>query len=40
VTGGANSIEKAIVEGRTFGGFKLVGTQETLPEDEFHAIAK
>jgi hypothetical protein len=40
VAGGANRIEKAIVEGSTFGGCKLVGTQETLPEDEFHAIAE
>jgi DNA-binding LacI/PurR family transcriptional regulator len=35
VTGGTNSIEKAIVKGSTFGGCKLVGTQETL-----HATAE
>jgi hypothetical protein len=40
VTGGANSIEKAIVEGSTFSRCKLVGTQETPPGSEFHAIAE
>jgi hypothetical protein len=40
VTGGANSIEKAVVEGGTFGRCKLVGTQEILPGNEFHAIAE
>jgi hypothetical protein len=40
VTGGPNSIEKAIVEGGIFGRCKLVSTQEILPGNEFHAIAE